>query len=354
MDKEITINKKKIAFDSEAYIIAEMSANHLMDYNRAVAIMEAAKEAGADAIKLQTYTPDTITIDCNNEYFQIKQGTIWDGTTFYKLYKEAYTPWEWQPKLMERAKQIGIDCFSSPFDKTAVDFMESMNMPAYKIASFEIKDVQLIERAAATGKPVIISTGIATADDIELALETCRKAGNSQVILLKCTTAYPAPFEGMNLELISDMSKRFDCITGLSDHSLGDEVAIAGTAIGAKVIEKHLTLSRLDGGPDGKFSMEPEEFRQMVCKIRNVEKAIGKADYSLTDKQKASRLHARSLFVVKDIKAGELLTEENVRSIRPGYGLHTKYLPDVIGKRAKHDIKRGTPLDWGIIEPVGE
>lgn len=350
MNKSIQIENRYISDNDKTFIIAEMSANHLMDYDRAVDIIRAAKYAGADAIKLQTYTADTITIDSDKEWFQIKQGTIWDGTTFYKLYKDAYTPWEWQPKLMEEAKKAGLICFSSPFDASSIEFMESMNMPAYKIASFEIRDVGLIERAAGTGKPVIISTGIANPEDIELALETCKKAGNENVVLLKCTTVYPAPYEDINLKVITDMKNRYDCICGLSDHTMGCEVAVASVALGAKVIEKHLTISRKDGGPDAAFSMEPDEFKNMVECVRHVEKALGKVSYELTDKQKASRLHSRSLFVVEDIKKGEKFTEDNVRSIRPGYGLHTKYLGEIIGKCASCDIERGTPMEWKYVE----
>lgn len=345
----IIIGGRVIDKDSPAFIIAEMSANHLMDFERAKEIIRAAKECGADAVKLQTYTADTITMDCDSPYFQITQGTIWDGTTLYKLYKEAYTPWEWQPALKRYADELGIICFSSPFDKTAVDFMEQMDMPAYKIASFEITDVPLIKEAATKGKPVIISTGIAYPDDIERAIEVCRQAGNEQVVFLKCTSAYPAPYEDINLNTIPDMAKKYNCICGLSDHTMGSAVAVAAVALGAKVIEKHLTLARSDGGADAAFSMEPEEFKRMVDEIRIVEKSLGKASYELTDKQKKSREHCRSLFVTKDIAAGEEFTPENLRSIRPGYGLSTIYYEEIIGKAASQDIKAGTPMDWKFV-----
>ena len=330
-------------------MVAEVSANHLQDYGRAEAIIKAAAQAGADAVKLQTYTPDTITLDCDNDYFQITQGTIWDGTTLHKLYEEAYTPWEWQPRLMEYANGLGLECFSSPFDATAVDFMKEMDMPAYKVASFEINDIPLIRKIAGLGKPVILATGIAYLEDMERALQVCKEEGNEQVVLLKCTSAYPSPYEEMNLKVIPNMAQVFDCITGLSDHSMGTAAAVASVALGAKMVEKHLTLSRADGGPDGAFSMEPDEFKKMVDEIRIVEKALGKVTYELSEKQKRSREDGRSLFVVKNMKEGEVFTEENVRSIRPAFGLHTMYLDEIMGKRARTDISKGTPLDWKLI-----
>lgn len=350
MDKDIQIENKKIGGDTPTFIIAEMSANHKQDFNKAIEIIKRAKEAGADAIKFQTYTPDTITLDCDNEYFQIKQGTIWDGTTLHKLYQEAYTPWEWQPKLKEIAEKEGLICFSSPFDKTAVDFLENMNVPAYKIASFEITDIPFIEYIASKGKPVIISTGIATLSDIEKALNACRRMRNNQVILLKCTSAYPSPMEEINLKTIPNMSETFNTIVGLSDHTLGTHVSVASVALGAKVIEKHFTISRSEGGPDAAFSMEPDEFKDMVKGIRGVEKALGKVTYELTEKQLKSREHSRSLFVVKDINQGEILTNENVRSIRPGFGMETKYINNVLGKKVRKTIAKGTPLKWDLIE----
>lgn len=349
MKKKIKIGNRYVGEGERTFLVAEVSANHLQDYGRAEAIIRAAKEAGADAVKLQTYTPDTITLDCDNDYFQITQGTIWDGTTLHKLYEEAYTPWEWQPKLMELANGLGMECFSSPFDATAVDFMREMDMPAYKVASFEINDIPLIRRIARIGKPIIFATGIAYLEDIERALAVCKEEGNEQVILLKCTSTYPSPYEDMNLKVIPHMAETFDCLAGLSDHSMGTAVAVAGVALGAKMVEKHLTLSRPDGGPDAAFSMEPEEFRKMAEEIRIVEKALGRVTYELTEKQKKSREDGRSLFVVEDIGKGEIFTEENVRSIRPAFGMHTMYYDEVIGKKARVDIAKGTPLDWKYI-----
>lgn len=349
MKNKIKIGKHIISENSPTYIIAEMSANHNMDYNRALKIIDAAADAGADAVKIQTYTADTITIDCDNKYFQINQGTLWDGTTLHKLYQTAYTPWEWQADLKKYAESKGLDLFSSPFDLTAIDFLEKIDMPAYKVASFEINDIPFIRKIAKTGKPIIISTGIAYLADIELALKTCKEEGNDNVILLKCTSAYPAPYEDMNLKTIPSMSETFNCITGLSDHSMGYAVDVAAVAVGAKVIEKHMTLKRSDGGPDSEFSMEAEEFKEMCKQIRIVEKALGKVTYELSDMQIKERDFSRSLFVVKDIKAGETFTEENVRSIRPGFGLHTKYYEDILGKTADCDLKKGTPMDWKYI-----
>ena len=350
MNKCFKIGNVEVSEDSKTFIIAEMSANHLQDYDRAVEIIKKAAWAGADAIKLQTYTPDTITLDCDNEYFQIKQGTIWDGTTLHKLYQTAYTPWEWQPKLKEIAEKEGLVFFSSPFDFTSVDLLEEMNVPAYKIASFEINDIPFIEYIAAKGKPIIMSTGIATMKDIQQALNACRRMGNENVALLKCTSSYPAPVEEANLKTIPNMKVTFDVIAGLSDHTMGNAVSVGGVALGAKIIEKHMTLRRSDGGADSQFSMEPEEFKEMVDNIRIVEKAVGKVTYDLSQKQINSREHSRSLFVVKDIKKGEVFTESNVKSIRPGFGLKTKYIKDILGKSAREDIKKGTPMKWNLIE----
>ena len=346
---ELKIGAKKIGGDNPAFIIAELSANHGQDYNIAVKTLRAMKKAGADAVKLQTYTADTITIDSNKSYFKIKQGTIWDGTTLYKLYQKAYTPWDWQPKLKKIADKLGLILFSSPFDNSAVDFLEKMNVPAYKLASFEITDVNLIEYMAKHGKPMIISTGVAELFDIKAAIATCHKVGNNQIALLKCTSAYPAPFEEMNLLTITDMAKRFKAIVGVSDHSMGEEVAIASVALGAKIIEKHFILDRKIGGPDSEFSMEPEEFKQMVTSIRNTEMALGKVTYELSKKSKKSREFSRSLFVVKDIMKGEKFTTDNVRSIRPGFGLHPRYFNAILGKQAKRDIVKGTPLSTKLI-----
>lgn len=350
MRKELMIDGKKLSDKSDTYIIAEMSANHLHNLDRAKRIIDVAKECGADAIKLQTYRPDTITIDCRGPEFMATPGSPWENMNLFELYKEAYTPWEWHGELMNYAKKVGITCFSSPFDLTAIDLLEELNVPAYKIASFELNDIPLIKKAAMTGKPIIMSTGIADMSDIELALRTCKEAGNDKVILLKCVSEYPTPYEEINLRTITNMSETFDCVVGVSDHSFGSAVAVAGVALGARVIEKHLTLSRKDGGPDGTFSMEPQEFKNMVTDIRNVEKALGKVTYELTEKQKKSKGRSRSLYVVSDIKKGEIFTPDNMRSIRPGYGLHTKYYKDIIGKRASCDIKKGTAMKWNYVE----
>ncbi|WP_457642745.1 pseudaminic acid synthase [Persephonella sp.] len=347
--KKILIDNKEISLESSTFVVAELSANHKQDIELAKDTIYAMKESGADAVKLQTYTPDKITINCNNEYFQIKQGTLWDGKTLYQLYQEAYTPWEWHYELKELADKLGLIFFSTPFDRAAVDFLEKLNVPAYKIASFEITDIPLIEYVASKGKPIIISTGIATLCDIQEAVEACKKVGNNQIILLKCTSAYPAPLEEANLKTIPNLSETFDCIVGLSDHTFGISVPVAAVALGARVIEKHFILSKEIDSPDKDFSLTPEEFKQMVKSIREVEKALGKVSYELTEKTRKSREFSRSLFVVKDIKKGELFTEENVKSIRPGYGLHPRYLPEIIGKKARKDIKKGTPLSWDLI-----
>lgn len=347
MNKEIQIGRKVVSENSPVYVVAEMSANHNMDFNRAKEIIKAAKESGADAVKIQTYTPDTITIDSDMPAFRTKG--IWEGRTLYELYGKAYTPWEWQNDLKDYANELGIDLFSSPFDPTAVDFLEKMDVPAYKIASFEINDIPLIKKIAKLGKPIIISTGIAYLEDIDLAVRTCIEAGNDNVILLKCISSYPAPYEDMNLNVIPNMKDTFNCICGLSDHTLGNEIAVAATTLGAKMIEKHFTLRRSDGGEDSQFSMEPEEFEKMVTEVRNVEKALGKVTYMPNSGQLESRIYSRSLFVVKDIKAGETITEENVRSIRPGIGMHTKYYEQILGQKARCDIAKGTPMDWKYI-----
>lgn len=347
---EIKIENRLVGDCHPVYIIAELSANHCQDFDLAVKTIQAIKKSGADAVKLQTYTPDTITIDSDNEYFQIDQGTLWDGKTLYQLYQEAYTLWEWQPKLKEIAEELGLIFLSSPFDRTAVDFLEEMNVPAYKVASFEITDIPLIEYVASKGKPVIISTGIATLADIEEAVNACKKMGNRQIALLKCTSAYPAPLEEVNLRTIPNLADTFNTVVGLSDHTLGISVPIAAVALGAKIIEKHFILNRNMGGPDAAFSMEPHEFRSMVEAVREVEKALGTVNYNLTEKTKKSRDFSRSLFIVNDIKAGESFTEDNVRSIRPGFGLHPRYLEQIIGKNARKDIEKGTPLDWAFIE----
>lgn len=336
--------------NEKVFIIAELSANHGHDINIAKETIKAAKESGADAIKIQTYTADTLTIDCDNEYFKLDSGTIWDGRTLYDLYSEAYTPWEWQRELMEYANSLGLIFFSTPFDKTAVDFLEELNVPLYKVASFEIMDIPLIEYIASKGKPMIISTGIAELSDIEEAIEACKRAGNNQIILLKCTSSYPAQIEDANLKTIPNMKETFGVEVGLSDHTLGITVPVVSVALGARVIEKHFILDKLIGGPDASFSLEPHEFKQMVESVRDAEKALGKVDYSMNEKKKSSRLLGRSLFVVKDIKAGEKFTEDNVRSIRPGYGISPKHINEILSRVARYDIDRGTPLSWNQVE----
>lgn len=350
MKKAIKIGNKMVGDGCPTFVIAEMSGNHNLSYERAEALVRAAKESGADAIKLQTYTADTITLNSSSPYFATEEGGLWEGQSLYDLYKQAYTPWEWQPKLKALADELGLLLFSSPFDETAVDFLEQMEVPAYKIASFEINDAGLIRKVAKTGKPIIISTGVADISDIALAMKICREENNEQIILLKCTSAYPAPYEDMNLKLIKNMKETFGCCAGLSDHSLGDEVAIAAVALGANVIEKHFTLKRSDGGVDAEFSMEAGELADMVKRIRNVEKALGRVDYTMTKIQEKERHFSRSLFVVADMKKGDIITRENVRSVRPGIGLHTKYLDEILGKRVTRDMEYATPLSMGDIE----
>lgn len=332
----------------KTFIIAELSANH--NHNKQVALdtIRAAKQCGADAVKIQTYTADTMTIDSNKEWFKI-HGTIWNGENLYNLYQKAYTPWEWHEEIFHAAKEEGLICFSTPFDKSSVDFLETLNNPIYKIASFEITDVELIRYAASKGKPIIISTGIATEDDINLALQACRSVGNEQVTLLKCTSAYPAQISDANLSVIADMRKRFQVPVGLSDHTMGTIVSVASVALGATVIEKHFIMDRKIGGPDASFSMEPDEFASMVKQVREVEKAMGQVSYPTDTAKIKGREFCRSLFVVNDVKAGDVFSEDNIRSIRPGNGLAPKYLSDVLGKRAAHDIERGTPLSFNDI-----
>ncbi len=332
----------------KTFIIAELSANHNGSLKVALETIKAAKRAGADAIKLQTYTADTITIDCNKEDFIIK-GTIWDGQKLYDLYKQAYTPWEWHKELFDTAKNEGLICFSSPFDFTAVDLLENLNAPAYKIASFEITDIPLIEYAAKKGKPMIMSTGVAEKEDIKLAVETCRKVGNNDIVLLKTTSQYPAKIEDANLAMIPQIAKDFNVVAGLSDHTLGITVPIVATTLGAKVIEKHFILNKSVGGVDSSFSLDEKEFTEMVNAVRDAEKSIGKIDYSLSEKAIKSRNFSRSLYVVKDIKKGDILTEENVRSIRPGYGLHPKYYKEILGKKVLKDLGKGDALNIGHV-----
>ena len=349
MKSYIEIENRHIGLGKPTYIIAEMSANHNQDFEQAVKIIHAAKKGGADAVKLQTYTPDTITIDCDNDYFRIK-GTIWEGKNLYELYGEAYTPWEWQPKLKKIANDLGMDLFSTPFDHTAVDFLEKMDVPAYKVASFELVDIPLLRKIAQTGKPIIMSTGMAILAEIDEAVSAIREAGCNQLALLKCTSAYPAPPDEMNLRTIPHLAETFNVSVGLSDHTLGIAVPVASVALGASIIEKHFTLSRSMPSPDSEFSLEPDEFKEMVNAIRTAEKALGKVSYEITEKQKATRVFRRSLFVVKDIKEGEEFTEENVRSIRPGFGLNTRYFDKIIGKCANKDIKRGIPITWDVVD----
>lgn len=329
---------------SQTYIIAELSANHGGKLEIALETVRAAKRSGADAIKLQTYTADTITIDCKNPDFKIKQDTSWDGQYLYDLYKNASLPWEWHQPIMELAHQLGIDCFSSPFDITAVDFLEDLGVPAYKIASFEITDIPLIKYTASKGKPMIISTGIATLEDIELAISTCRKVGNNDITILKCTSAYPASLEDANLLTINDIKTRFKVKSGLSDHTMGIVTPIISVAMGATVIEKHFILDKNIGGPDAHFSLDEKEFKEMVVAVREAEKVLGTIDYQMTPKKLKSREFSRSLYVVKDVKKGEVFTKENVRSIRPGFGLHPKYYDKIIGKIAKKKFIKGTAL----------
>jgi pseudaminic acid synthase len=322
------------------FIIAELSANHNGSIETAIETIKAAKRAGADAIKLQTYTADTMTINSDREDFIIK-GTIWNGRNLYELYREAYTPWQWHETLFKVAKDEGLECFSSPFDKTAVDFLQTLGCHIYKIASFEITDIPLIEYVASKGKPIIISTGIATLEDIELAVETCRKVGNNQITLLKCTSSYPAPIEEANIAMIPELARRFNVVTGLSDHTMGITVPLVAVALGAKVIEKHFILDRSIGGPDASFSMNELEFTEMVRAVRESEKAVGSVSYELTPKQIDGRRFCRSLYVVKDIKKGEVITEEHVRSIRPGFGVHPKELKNILGEVADRDYEFG-------------
>ena len=350
MSLTFVINQRSIGSGKSVYIIAELSANHNHDFNQAVKLIHAAKEAGADAVKLQTYTPDTLTINCENKYFKIGEGTIWEGKNLYSLYQEAYTPWEWQPDLKKIANDLGMDLFSTPFDFSSVDFLEKMNVPTYKIASFEIVDIPLIQKIARSGKPIIMSTGMASLAEIEEAVDAIRNEGNDQIALLKCTSAYPALPEDINLKTIPDMAKKFNVPVGISDHTLGITVPIAAVALGACIVEKHFTLSRKNPGPDSSFSLEPHEFRTMVDSIRETEKALGTVNYSVTEHEKASRVFRRSLFAVDDIVEGEIFTEKNIRSIRPGYGLPPKYFHDILGKKAKENISRGTPLHWDLIQ----
>ncbi len=349
METGIRIGNCIVGGGRPAYIVAEMSANHHNDFREAVRILEAAREAGADAVKIQTYRADSLTIDCDREAFRIKD-TLWGGRTLYDLYAEAATPWEWQPELKQIAGRLGMDLFSSPFDGEAVDFLERMEVPAYKVASFEIVDIGLIEKMAATGKPLILSTGMASEAEIGEALEAARRAGSTQQILLKCTSAYPAPPESMNLRTLPAMAAAFGVPAGISDHTLGIAVPVAAVALGACLVEKHFTLSRSIAGPDSAFSLEPQEFQAMVDAVRTAEKALGGIRYGIGPAEDKSLVFRRSLFVVADVKAGERFSGRNLRSIRPGYGLPPRHLPQILGRRARIDIERGTPLGWHMID----
>lgn len=349
MTKTIKIQGRPVGENCPVYIIAELSANHNHDYQCAVDMVHAAKEAGADAVKLQTYTADTLTIPSNKKYFKIKGGTLWDGKTLHELYQSAYTPWEWQPKLKKLADKLGIHLFSSAFDATAVDFLEKMKVPAHKVASFEAVDIPLIEKIAATQKPVIMSTGLSSLDEIKDAVAAVKRQGNRQLILLKCTSAYPAPFGEMNLHAIKTLRDKFGFPVGLSDHTMGHEVACAAVALGACVIEKHFTLSRKRASADSAFSMEPKELKLLCESVRNIEQALGKAEHSIGAAESKGIQFRRSLFIVEPVKAGERFTPKNMRSIRPGNGLPPKHYKKILSKRAKKNLEAGTPLAWELI-----
>jgi N-acetylneuraminate synthase len=350
MPAEIRIGQRLVGPGHPVYVIAEVSANHHQKFDEAVKIIHAAKAAGCDAIKLQTYTADTITIACDREPFRVGGGTLWDGRLLHDLYAEAYTPWEWQPKLKQVANDLGLDLFSTPFDDTAVDFLEEMKVPAHKVASFEIVDIPLIRKVARTGKPLILSTGMATLEEIEEAVQSAREAGATQIALLKCSSAYPAAPEGMNLRAIPELARRYSVPAGLSDHSMGIAVPVAAVALGACIIEKHITLSRSEPGPDSAFSLEPYEFKAMVDAVRVAEKALGQLQFGPSEREASSLKFRRSLFVVEDLKEGQPFTRKNVRSIRPADGLHPRHLDEVVGRRATCDIERGTPLRWTMVE----
>lgn len=349
---EIKIGEKKIGQGHPVFIVAEMSGNHNQSYERALKIIDAAKEAGVDAVKLQTYTPDTITINSDKEYFQIKVNDAWKDQTLYELYKKSYTPWDWQPKLKKYAESKGLLLFSTPFDNTAVDFLEKMDVPVYKVSSFEVIDIPLLKRIGQTKKPVIMSRGMASIEEIELALGILKKFGCPEAALLHCVSSYPAKAEEMNLTTIADMEKRFRLVIGLSDHTFGITTAVTSVALGIRIIEKHLTLSRADGGPDAAFSLEPEEFKRLVASVREAEKALGRPSYGAGISESKNIIFRKSLFAVEDIEEGERFTAENIRSIRPGYGLAPKFYDEVIGRKAAVDIGRGMPLNWNLIKKL--
>jgi len=346
----INIGNTTVGDGHPVYLIAEMSANHNQDYEQAIKLIHAAKKAGADAVKLQTYTPETLTIDCDNEHFRIGPGTSWAGRTLYNLYSEAYTPWDWQHGLKQAAEGLGMELFSTPFDSTAIDFLEDMGVPAYKVASFELVDLPLIEKIAATGKPMILSTGMATCEEIGQAVAAARSAGALEIALLRCTSAYPARPEEADLRTIPDLGATFDVVPGLSDHTLGIAIPVAAVALGACIVEKHLTLSRGRPGPDSEFSLEPHEFEAMVQAIRTTEKALGTIRYGPRKGELPSIVFRRSLFVVEDIAQGETFTARNIRSIRPGHGLPPAAISQVLGHRAARDIERGTPVSWDLVD----
>ncbi len=348
--KEITIDGRRIGADYPPFIIAEMSGNHNQSLDRALEIVDAVAKTGAHALKIQTYTPDTMTLDLDEREFHISDPkSLWAGNSLYKLYGEAYTPWEWHKPIFDRARELGIIAFSTPFDATAVDFLEGLDVPCYKIASFENTDLPLIRRVAATGKPLIISTGMASIAELDDTVRAAREAGCKDLILLKCTSTYPATADNTNILTIPHLRELFGCEVGLSDHTMGVGVSVASLALGATVIEKHFTLNRADGGIDSTFSMEPAEMTQLAAEAERAWQALGKVSYGATEAEKKSIVYRRSLYVVQDIKIGEILTNENVRAIRPGLGLPTKYLPQIIGRVAKLDIKRGTALSWDLI-----
>jgi len=347
--RSLKLASREVGCGQPVYIVAELSANHNQDFNQAVRILHAAKDAGADAVKLQTYTADTITLRSDKECFRVGGGTLWDGRLLHDLYQEAFTPWEWQPKLKAIADDLGMQLFSSAFDESAVDFLEEMNVPAHKVASFELVDIGLIQKMARTGKPLIMSTGMASEDEIAEALQAAREAGATEIALLKCTSAYPAPPEEANLVTIPELARRFGCPVGLSDHTMGVAVPVVAVALGACIIEKHLCLRRADGGPDGAFSLEPAEFKAMVDAVRMAEKALGSVQFAPGAREANSLKFRRSLFAVEDIKKGDLFTSQNIRSIRPADGLHPRHLNEILGKRAACDVERGTPLSWALV-----
>jgi pseudaminic acid synthase len=349
LSKKININKREIGPGRPVYIVAEMSANHNQDLDQAKRIVEAAKSVGADAVKLQTYTPDSLTIDCDNDLFKIK-GTVWKGRKLYDLYKEASTPWHWHPELQELAHSLGLDLFSTPFDETAVDFLMELNIPVLKVASFELVHLPLLQKIARTGKPVIMSTGMATLAEIEEAVQTLKTSGCREVAILKCTSAYPASPEEMNLRTIPHLADTFNVPVGLSDHTVGITAPAAAVTLGASIIEKHLTLSRDIPGPDSAFSLTPDEFKAMAASVRETEKMLGRVSYEMTDKQKSSMVFRRSLFVAADMASGDIFSKDNVRAIRPGHGLHTRHLEAILGKIAAHPIKKGTPFSWDLVK----